>query len=137
MKISHSKKTQLRAKIFIGIFISFFLVKYFSPQIFIANTPQVNPNFVANILASPSTILAYIRSPFDPETRNNVIETAKMPKANPPPGLQYQPIANGVYAAEDPQTNLRYVKIDKGTKLEIRYITLDDGSTAKVYVSAQ
>ena len=89
---------------------------------------------MASIRKSPVAVFAYIANINEGATLKDHLETAKIPRANPPPGLNFLPIAKGVYAAEDPESGKRFVKIEKGTKLQINTVTLPDGSTTKVYV---
>lgn len=43
-------------KIFLAIFFSFFIVKNFTSYVFLANSPKINPNFIAQIKNLPENI---------------------------------------------------------------------------------
>ena len=114
----NNKKTILRIKIFISIFIALFVVSYGAPNLFIAGTTQFNQEFIARILLVPKYVYAYIQHPTDSEARTDQIETVQMPAVKGKESLEYKPLQKGIYAAEDPDTKEKFVKIEKGTLLE-------------------
>lgn len=130
-------KTITRIKIFVGILVSYGLVVFISPQIFLANSPRLQPEFIARFRATPQAIYALARYPFNTQERNNIIESAQVSSNEEKSDLPFQPIAPGVYAAEDAESNEKYIKIEKGTKVEIREVILTDGRKVKVYVPIQ
>lgn len=67
---------------------------------------QINSNVTFNQTAQPST------SQKQPAQLT-------FPTAVPPPGLEYKPIAKGVYAAEDTKTKTVYLNIKKGTTFTV------------------
>lgn len=115
------------------IILSFLVVKYVSPQVFIANTPTVNPLFIANIMNTPSYIASI------PQKISNMFiirttqpEIAKVTIKNPPPGLIFKPL-QGVSAqvAEDPATGKKYLNMPAGTKYKLEDIEVN-GKMMKV-----
>lgn len=74
--------------------------------------PQINSNIAFNQIVQPSPA----------PTRQQPIPLT-FPTAVPPPGLQYKPIARGVYAAEDTNEDTKiktvYINIKKGTTFTV------------------
>lgn len=132
-----TKQYKKTLSIFTAIFLSFLMTKYISSEVFIADTPQINPQFIANLRAIPIRAIAYVRHPFNSQERASQIETAQIPQTQTPQGLVFSPVAKGVHAAEDPQTGKSYMKIEKGTKLQVYEIKMSDGQTVKVYVPVE
>jgi len=108
-----------------------------TPRLFIANTPTLNPDFVATLQKSPIAVFAYLGNIQEDASLRDHLETAKIPRAIPPEGTNYVPFAKGVQASEGGENERRFVKIEKGTKLEIHTITLSGGNTVKVYVPVE
>lgn len=118
--------------------MSFNLVKVFSPKIFIANSPKFKPEFIA-FIERPTNIL--------PATQFTKllsfgfivdhIETAKIPKTTPPNGTSYIQVAKGVYASESQTDKTRYIKINKGTTLEVHSVNLSNGKSVNIYVPVE
>jgi len=74
-----------KLKIFIIIAVSFLTVKLLTPQIFLANTPRINPLFVAHLKNSPyylvnlpANILAYLKNTVKNTTANIAQNTSRM-----------------------------------------------------------
>jgi hypothetical protein len=132
----NNKKTSTRLKLFAALLLSLVIVNYGAPRVFIAGTTQVNQEFAAQIIAMPRVIYAYIQHPTDSDARTDEIETIHMPGVKGKDDLDYKSIDNGVYAAEDPATKERFVKIEKGTKLE-KYEVIINGRKVTVYVSPE
>lgn len=120
--------------IVVGIILAFTTTKYGAPQVFVANTPQLNPNLAGNLRAMPASIMAFIQNPTDSNMRNNIVQTAKIQQVSSVEDLHYTPIRTGVYAAERPETGETIVKVEKGVKLEVHEVHLSDGRVVKVYV---
>jgi len=98
------------------LLVAFGLVTLVSPQVFLANTPRINPLFIAsiknlptNIAGTPDRIVAYI---------GNII-TNKNNQTNPsstviiPASVALKEVTSGVYAGEDAATKKTYIRIDK------------------------
>lgn len=117
MSKNNSTKNQL--KILIVILVGFFTVKTIAPQVFLADTPLFNPDFVARLrnypaelAAAPGKIIAGL-NPFKKD------EFADVKLVTPPDNIVFAPIRKGVYAAEDPTTGKKYIKVNAGTKYRI------------------
>lgn len=116
--------TKTRVKVLFIVLSSFLLVKIASPQIFLADSPKINPLFVAKIKNTPfelarlpSKMIASIinLNPF--ANKDEVISNVKL--VTPPPNIIFKSVAKGVSAAEDPKTGKKYIKIEAGTKYRI------------------
>lgn len=136
MKEVNKLKTIRRVKIFFTIIASFVIVSTITPHVFVANSPVVKPSFLVWLKLTPQRMYAYLRYPLDNQARTESIENAALDAATikEKEELEYTPINEGVYAAEDPETNERYIKIDKGTTVEVHHVRLSDGREVKVYV---
>lgn len=136
--------TTNRIKIVLVILITFFTVKTVAPNLFIANTPVVNPVFIANIVNTPARIAAMpgkflsslsnfrlfnFESPSTPEipvVQNEVAKIQVDPKIiaevkqkTPPPNVVFKYVSKGVSAAEDTATGEKYIKVKAGTKYRV------------------
>lgn len=129
-------KTTQRIKIFVSLLLALVVVAYGAPQVFVAGTPQIKSNFVAQLESVPLRFLGFIQHPVDSGTRTDTVETALMDTHGDKKNLEYRPIGKGVYAAEDPFTKERFIKIEKGTKVEKRFVTIN-GQEVGVYVPAE
>ncbi len=127
-------KTVRRLKMFGSILGAYVFVTLSTPHIFMANSSQFKPEFIAWMRSSPQIVYAMVRYPLDSEARDNAVQTAQIGNNTDKENLPFQSVAPGVYAAEDPETKERYVKVEKGTTIEVRYITLSDGRKVKVYI---
>lgn len=115
----------------VALVMSLGIVVGISPRIFLADSPKINPNFIANLGNLPGDIVAMFRG--QPSSKDEQL-TAEIPRVVHPAGLNYEPMAKGVYASEPDQSGKRYIRIEEGTKLEKKVVTLDDGRTVSVYV---
>ena len=130
-----NNKTVPRIKMVVAILLSFGVVKLLSPVVFIADSPQINPNWAADLFSLPSRSIAFIQDPTNPD--NNLKRVDIGHSAQPPEALEYKPVMKGVYAAEDPVTGKKYAKIEAGTKLRAEEVKLSDGRIVLVYVPVQ
>lgn len=128
------KKTKTRIKIFVSLIASLAVVMYSTPKVFLADSPDLNPGFLAQLKIIPYTTYAYMRYPMNEEARNSLIGTAGMQTVTVDNSVEYRPVANGVYAAQDPETGETIVKLEGGTELEVKTIKTDNGGEIKVYV---
>ena len=127
--------TSLRIKIAAGILFSLITVLTFEPALFVADTPTPNPHIMADLGLIPARYMANIRNPFDHDKARSEIETIKIGRSAPPATeLRYTPVTSGVYAAERATTGEQYVKLDKGTKVQVYIMRLSEGKIVKVYV---
>lgn len=131
---------KLSVKILIVIIISYVLIKIFTPVIFLANTPLVNPEFITKLKNTPQTIvqipgkmLASLNS-LNPFNRNPSVpsstpsdQLASANQVTPPPNIIMKSISKGVYAGKDPATGQSYIKIEAGTKYRVTGTVIIDG----------
>lgn len=128
---------QTKIKIFFSLFVALLLVKTLSPQIFIANTPQINPNFVVKLRQIPTSIIARIKNIGQPapvaennNKKNNLVDSQIK-------DLNFIPVAKGIKAAEVPNSNIKYWQIEAGTKLKVITYQLSNGKQIKIYIPAE
>lgn len=114
-----------------AIAISLGVVVGITPRVFLADSPKINPNFLADLGALPGDFVALLRG--QPSSKDEQM-TAEIPRVTHPVGLNYEPLTKGVYASEPDQSGKRYIRIEEGTKLEKKVVMLDDGRTVSVYV---
>lgn len=118
-----------RIKILLIFLISFFAVKTVVPQIFLADSPKVNPEFIVRLQNAPAEIgqmpgkmLASISdglSNLNPFKSLTTGQLANVKTATPPSNAVFKAVSKGVSAAENPQTGERYIKVEAGTKYRI------------------
>lgn len=130
------KRLKQRIGVVASIAFAFAFATMISPKIFVANSPEINKNFIADILNSPSNMIALLRG--DKKPSNNIAQEVdlknEIPDVPQPEGVHYNQIVEGVYASEPDENGKSFIKIDRGTKLEKKTIMLDDGSTRTVYI---
>lgn len=157
MKINILK---FKALIFIAIAVSFLFTIFIVPNIFVSGTPQINTQFIAQLRQSPLNLMALLRrgnnretdinseisqdngtnssfSYITPEpgfTKSDYEFTAQISKTKHPTGLKYVQIAKGVSAADDPQSDRSFIKIEKGVRIEKREVILDNGQAVTIYI---
>jgi len=121
----------------LAIAIAFGITTTISPRLFIADSPEINPQFVAELGNIPSDTIAFIRNiGASPEDRA-VAELERKSIPGTPVDAEFYSVAPGIQAAESAQEGESYIKVEAGTKLEVRTITLDDGRRVKVYIPVQ
>lgn len=124
-----------KLKILFILFFSFLSIYFFSPIIFLANTPRINPRFITsikslpeNISSFPGKIIANLSNFFYIQQKTsdyqlNQNQTASIPKPiqliTPPSYLEFKPVSKYVEAAEDEKTGNKYLKIKKGAKMKV------------------
>lgn len=140
-----------RQKIIFSLVISYLAIMVMVNAVFLANTPRINPLFIAklknipsSLVTLPSRILAALSSPQRPSNSNTNINPAGIAQnqpngltftnVNPPPSTAFRPMAAGVFAGENTATKTKYVTIKKGTQFEVRNytLTLSDGSQKQI-----
>jgi hypothetical protein len=117
--------SKTRIKILLVVLVSFFMVKTAAPQVFLADSPRVNPEFIARIKNAPTelaqlpgNLIAGIGN-LNPFSKKENDMFANVKSVTPPPNVAFKQIAKGVSAAEDPKTGQKYIKIEAGTKYRI------------------
>lgn len=131
-------KTKQRIKILFAILVSFSATTLISPSLFVADSPEINRQFIADIVNAPANTVAKIRYA-NLNSQEKEVEDLKelsIPPEDTPEDLNYYPMAQGVEAAEHETENGKetYIKLKKGSKFKVQTITLDDGEKVKVYI---
>ena len=114
------------------LLFTFFSVKLVAPNLFIANTPRVNPLFIANVINTPARIAAmpgkFLSSlsnfrlfNFNNETNIKIDPKiiANLKQKTPPANVVFKYVSKGVSAAEDTATGEKYIKVEAGTKYRV------------------
>ncbi len=106
--------TKTRIKILIVVLVSFVVVKTVSPQIFLADSSKINPEFITKLQNAPGKMIAGIIGLFN---KNNDFANVKI--VTPPDDAVFKSISKGVSAAEDPTTGQTLIQVQAGTKYRI------------------
>ncbi|QQS43394.1 hypothetical protein IPM65_04520 [Candidatus Roizmanbacteria bacterium] len=130
-------KLKHRIFMFIAIAIALGLTTTISPRFFIADSPEVNTQFIAELRDIPADTIAFIQNIGASPAEREIAELERKSIPGTPVDAEFQAIAPGVHAAESLQEGASYIKVDAGTKLEVRTVTLDDGRRVKVYIPVQ
>jgi hypothetical protein len=131
-----------KIKLFFALVISFFAITLLSPQVFLANTPRINPMFVYTIQQLPSNTLAFLNNSFRSPTqetsvqKQNAILFSQMPPISPPPNLLYKTVSKGIQVATDPITKKSYAKFDMSVPFKTVEIEIN-GEKLKFIVPQQ
>ena len=110
----------IRIKILIVVLISFFAVKTIAPQMFLADTPFVSPDFITRLKNYPAELASVpgrLIAGLNPFGKKDEFPDVKI--VTPPPNVIFRSISKGVYAGEDPTTGQKYIKVEAGTKYRI------------------
>jgi hypothetical protein len=136
--INTPKRIKQRIGLIFAIALSFVMVNYLAPKVFIANTPEIDRRALANIFSSGQELLSFMsgqnNSENENENENENTDLSDIPSVPHPADTSYERVAKGVYASEPDETGKRFIKIDKGTKLEKRDVILEDGRSVTVYI---
>ena len=112
MKITMNSKKIIRVILSLGL--GLLLVVLVTPKLFLASTPQVNPDIVATISGTGVTLASNI--PFvGPYITGIGIPATTILKET----------SKGVYAGEDLVTKKTYIRIDKGVKVNVTKYTIE------------
>ena len=118
--------TNNRIKIIFILLLTFFSVKIIAPNLFLADSPKINPIFIAKILNTPkalallpSKILSSLSNFNLFKNRESSNTFVNVRQVTPPANVIFQSISTGVSAAEDLQTGEKYIKVQAGTKYRI------------------
>lgn len=106
--------TKTRIKILLIVLVSFLVVKTGTSQLFIADSPRINPEFIARLKNAPQELAANL-NPF--KKKDDMFADVK--SVTPPDNVIFKSISKGVSAAEDPKTGKSYIRVEAGTKYRI------------------
>ncbi|OGK51013.1 hypothetical protein A2966_02795 [Candidatus Roizmanbacteria bacterium RIFCSPLOWO2_01_FULL_41_22] len=122
--------------IFAGLLLAFGLMKILSANVFLADTPRIDPYFSFRIGTLPAVVMAFIRYPLDSQKRAGEIVYRTTNQMTSSDKTMYSPIVQGIYAAENPETGEKYIQIRKGTVVKVQTVRLSDGRVVQVIVPA-
>lgn len=106
--INQNKKI-LYIKIILTLFVVGLLIKTQSNKIFFANTPRIHPSFIAFVRNLPKS---FRTTPQIANKKNPDLNTFKLPLS------EFNKIAQGVYAKEDKENNIVYIRVEKDVVYE-------------------
>lgn len=122
--------------------LTLFSVKVIAPNLFLTDSPRINPIFIAKILNTPkalallpSKILSSLSNfnLFKNRESSNTNTFVNVRQVTPPANVIFQSISTGVSAAEDLQTGEKYIKVQAGTKYKIvGYVTINGKQFPKI-----
>lgn len=115
--------TITRIKLILIVIFTVLVVKAVAPKLFLADSPKINPFFIANTLNSSKKLIASIGK-LNLNKKDQTVDTKKNQSSpfqyvTPPPNLVFEFISKGVSAAEDPTTGQKFIKVEAGTKYKI------------------
>lgn len=127
-----------------ALLFSFFIVLMMTPQIFLHNTPDIDPQFIAKLKDLPTTVkdtgktitlmatnLFSGKKGGTPQPTSSQDVFGGLAQKDIPTDLVFSPITKGVAAAEDSETKKKYVHLDKDTPYHFED-TVINGVTYKV-----
>lgn len=128
--------------IFGALIFSYIIVKMMTPQVFIQNSPTLDPQFIANVKDLPAllkkngnnviliagNIIKGIKIGTTPGETISQNALLGLSQDQIPSGLKFNPFVKGVAAAEDAATGKKYIKMSAGTQYRM------SGRTMKVMV---
>ena len=126
-----------------ALIFSYIIVRMMTPQVFIQNSPTLDPQFIANVKDLPALLekngnnvvliakkifsgVNVGRSPGEPIPQSPLLGLSE---DQIPAGLEFSSFVKGVAAAEDKTTGKKYIKMSAGTKYKM------SGRTMKVKVN--
>jgi len=126
-----------RIKMVLVLLFTFFTVKTVAPNLFMADSPRINPVFISDVINTPRRFLSSLSnfrlfnfgSPSAPEVpveQNRVAnievdpaEIAKVRQVTPPPNVIFKEILKGVSTGVNAETGEKYINVKAGTKYRI------------------
>jgi hypothetical protein len=106
-------KIMFYGKLVLILFIVGFVVKTQSNKIFFANTPRINPSFIAFVKNLPNSLRSV---PQIANKKEPNLNTFNLPLS------EFNKIAQGVYAKEDKENNIVYIRVEKDVVYEERIV---------------
>jgi hypothetical protein len=128
-----------KIKILAVMLFSVAAVKLFAPQVFVANTPRVNPFFVYRVINAPSyfaslpgRFIASLKNSQKPTGSGQTASSVVIPTVKPQSALVFVPVAKGVSAAEDSKSKKTFINIKQGTKMKVSQLKYPNGQIVTV-----
>ena len=145
LKPKHMKN---KIKILVIIATAALFIRWLVPQVFLANSPRINPLFLAKLKGAPSYIASLSTNFLNSLSKKEktappvkVLAVSKdeaekamnsLQKVTPPPNALFKVITTKVSAAETGKKNEIILKIDKGAKYSVSKLVLPDGREMKI-----
>ncbi len=117
--------SKLKIKLIFVLVLSFLVVKFLSPQIFLADSPKISPLFIAKLINIPNYVASIPQTISSLFNNSATQDINKVAVKNVPTGLNFSSLSKGVEAAEDTQNNKVYLKIQPGTAYSIEEIEVN------------
>lgn len=114
-----------RLKIFGVLVLAVAIVKFLSPQIFLANTPNIKSQFIS--------FFNNLKSYRGTQVAAKVMPSA-IPEAEKPKNPVLTEIGKGVFAAEDKETKKTYIMYTEDAKFEVHEYTLKNNQKITLYI---
>jgi len=120
--------------IFVVFVISFFISNYFIKNVFLGNSPRVNPYYLSNLKNQVGSSIASVTNSVSSLAK--IFQFNKQPtydfaaRPNALPNEMFKSVAVGVAAHDREDGGVDY-RIQPGTKVTIKDITLPDGRVVK------
>lgn len=111
-------KQRTKLKIILTLFIAFLLTDILSKNIFLADTPKINKAFLANLKNSPGNFVAFL-------TNSRTNQNADFKKFENSPISALKPVAKGIYAGENSNGRIVYIRVAKDIEFEEREINYE------------
>jgi hypothetical protein len=130
-----SHQTSLRIRIAISTILSFVIVWFGAPYIFIADSPRVRSEVKDELLLAPHRLYALVTHSFDFTYADNATETSRMSRASSmPEDVRFSKTSSQTAMGVDKKSNTQYVRLSKGIVVEVHTVQSSDGRTVKVYM---
>ncbi len=130
-----SHQTSLRIRILVAMIIAFFIVWLGGPAVFVADSPRVRSEVKEELLLLPSRLYALVTHGFDFTYADNATETSRMSRASTvPQSMSYSKTSSQVAVGTDKKSNMQYVRLSKGTVVEVHTVQLSDGRNVRIYM---
>lgn len=116
-----------------ALIFSYFIVRIMTPQVFIQNSPTLDPQFIANVKDLPAlfkkngnnviliatNIFRGIKVGTTPGETVSQNALLGLTQDQVPQDLKFNSFVKGVAAAEDTATGKKYIKMSAGTKYKV------------------
>lgn len=114
----------MKKRILIAIVLALVFSQALNKEVFYANSPRINPIFIAKLQNSPQALTAFI----------NKLSNSSQNLAEEGQPQEYRPLFKNVLAGETHDKDVIYIKItDPAIKTQVKDIILPDGKVVKFY----
>lgn len=150
--------TKNRIKMVMVIVLTYFMVKTVAPNLFIANSPEINPVFISDVINTPARIASmpgkFVASlknirlfnfDYSDNTPTSVDQApvamisvdpkviAEVKYKKPPANVVFKEILKGVATGVNAETGEKYINVKAGTKYKVvGYININGKTYPKI-----